>query len=97
MIRTKRKAPDGDDIPDDMCQTTRGEQFLALHDENLDLYIFATNKNLDILARQRHWFCDGTFDNAPMGYQLYPLHVIADGSRTVPIVYCIARRKDRNT
>ena len=33
MIRRKRKAPDGDDVPDDMCQITRGEQFLALHDE----------------------------------------------------------------
>ena len=97
MIRRKRKASDGDDLLHDMCQTTRGEQFLALHDENLDLYVFATSKNLDILARQRHWFCDGTFDSAPMGYQLYTVHVIADGSRTVPVVYCVARRKDRNT
>ena len=35
MTRRKRKAPDGDDIPDDICQTTRGEEFLALHDDSL--------------------------------------------------------------
>jgi hypothetical protein len=97
MIRRKRKAPDGDDIPDDTCQTTRGEEFLALHDDNLDIYVFATDKNMDVLARQRHCFCDGTFDSAPNGYQLYTLHVIVDGSKTVPVVYCITRRKDQNT
>ena len=85
-----------DDIPDDICQTIRGAEFLALHDDNLDIYVFATDKNLDVLVRQRHWFCDGTFDSAPNGYQLYTLHVIADGSRTVPVVYCITRRKDQN-
>ena len=37
MIRRKRKAPDGDDIADDTCQTTRGEEFLALHNDNLDI------------------------------------------------------------
>ena len=52
---------------------------------------------MDVLARQRHWFCDGTFDSAPNGYQLYTLHVIVDGSKTVPVVYCITRRKDQNT
>ncbi len=83
------KAPDGDDIPDDICQTTHGEEFLALH-------VFATDKNLDILVSQRHWFCDRTFDSTPNGYQLHTLYVIADGSRTVPVVYCITRRKDQN-
>ena len=39
MIRRKRKAPDGDDIPDDICQTTRGEEFLALHDDSLEIYV----------------------------------------------------------
>ena len=42
MIRRKRKAPDGDDIPDDICQTTCGEEFLALHDGSLEIYVFAT-------------------------------------------------------
>ena len=97
MIRRKRKAPDGDDILDDICQTTRGEEFLVLHDDSLEIYVFATDKNLDVLANQRHWFCDGTFNSAPNGYQLYTLHVIADGSRTVPVVYGITRRKARNT
>ncbi|XP_028415511.1 uncharacterized protein LOC114538576 [Dendronephthya gigantea] len=50
MIRRKRKAPDGDDIPDDMCQTTCGEQFLVFHDENLDLYVFATRSSTQSLS-----------------------------------------------
>ena len=73
MMRRKRKAPDGDDLLDDMWQTTRGEQFLALDDEKLDLYVLASS--------------NGTFDSAPMGQQLYTVHVIGDGSR----------REDRNT
>ena len=80
IIRRKQKALDGDDVPDDMWQTTHGEQFLALHNENLDLYVFITDKNLDVLAQQRHWFCDGTFNSMPNGY------------RTVPVMYCITRR-----
>lgn len=35
--------------------------------------------------------------STPNGYQLYATHMITDGSRTVPVVYCTARRKDRNT
>ena len=49
------------------------------------------------VSQTHYWFCDGTFDSTPNGHQLYTLHVIADGSRTVPVVYCIARKKDRNT
>ena len=71
MIRRKRKASDGDDVPEELCQTTVGKQFHALHDENLDLHDFAADTNLEVRARQRDWFCDGTFDNAPNGYQLY--------------------------
>ena len=48
MIRRKRKAPDGDVIPSDIFQTTRGEEFLVLHDDSLEIYAFETDKNLDI-------------------------------------------------
>ena len=97
MVRRKRKAPDGDDVPQELSRTTRGDDFLALHDEDLDLYIFTTDGNLDLLERNTHWFCDGTFDSAPNNYQLYTIHALIVGSRTVPLVYCIFRNKDRDT
>ena len=49
------------------------------------------------MCTQRHWFCDGTFDSAPEGYQLYTIHVVVNPSRTIPLVYAVARNKNRNT
>ena len=94
MIGRMWKATDADDNPDDIFQPTRREEFLALRDDSLEIYVFATDKNLDVLADQKHWFCDGTFDIVPNGPQLYSLHVIANGSRSVPVVYRMARKKD---
>ena len=37
MIRRKRAAPDGIEIPDELHRTTRGEHFLAHHDEEQDI------------------------------------------------------------
>ena len=37
MIRRKRAAPDGIEIPDELHRTTRGEDFLAHHDEEQDI------------------------------------------------------------
>ena len=59
------KATDADDNPEDIFQPTRREEFLALRVDSLEIYVFATDKNLDVLADQKHWFCDGTFDIAP--------------------------------
>ena len=49
------------------------------------------------MCTQRHWFCNGTFDSAPEGYQLYTIHVVVNRSRTIPLVYATARNKNRNT
>jgi hypothetical protein len=94
-VRRKRQAPDGEGIPDDLAVTTRNENFVGLEDDNL--CILTTDTNVSALLRHRHWFCDGTFDSAPDGFQLYTIHAIFDGSRTVPLVYCIARNKNRQT
>ena len=94
MIGRMWKATDADDNPDDIFQATRRKAFLALHDDSLEVYVFATDKNLDVLTDQKHWFCDGTFDIVPNGHQLYTLHVIANGSRSVPVVYFMARKKN---
>ena len=97
LVRRKRKAPEGENITEDLQRTTRGEQFLALHDEETGLVILTTDENLQILSIHPHWFADGTFDSAPEGYQLYTIHVIVDQSKTIPVVYCIAKNKDEAT
>ncbi|KAL8601709.1 hypothetical protein ACOMHN_033885 [Nucella lapillus] len=72
MIRRKRKAPDSDIISEELKLTTRGEQFLAFQTD--DIVILTTPSNLDVLARNAHWFCDGTSDSAPLATQLYTIH-----------------------
>ena len=77
MIRRKRAAPDGIEIPDELRRTTR-EDFLAHHDEEQDIMIFVTEANIGLLETHRHWFADGTYNSAPHGYQLYTIHITAD-------------------
>ena len=50
-----------------------------------------------MLARYPHWFCDGTFDSAPIGYQLYTIHVLLNETVTIPTVFCIAKDKTEVT
>ena len=92
----RRQAPDGENVPDELQRTTR-EEFQALHDVDNDRYIFTTDNNIVIMCTQRHWFCDGTCDSASEGCQLYTIHIVANGSRTVLRVDAIARNKNRNT
>ncbi|KAK7486345.1 hypothetical protein BaRGS_00022393 [Batillaria attramentaria] len=56
-----------------------------------------TPSNLDVLARYAHWFCDGTFDSAPLATQLYTIHVLVEDTHTLPLVYCVTRNKNRAT
>lgn len=53
--------------------------------------------NLQLLSVKDHWLCDRTFNSAPLGFQLYTVHVMIDASHTVPLVYCIARNKNQAT
>ncbi|XP_076471818.1 uncharacterized protein LOC143301423 [Babylonia areolata] len=95
MIRRKRKAPDSDIISEELKLTTRGEQFLAFQTD--DIVILTTPSNLDVLARNAHWFCDGTFDSAPLATQLYTIHVLVEDTHTLPLVYCVTQNKNRAT
>lgn len=93
LVRRKRTAPDGDEVPDSVRTTTRGEEFVSLEED--DLVIFTTVNNLNILHHNRNWFADGTFDTAPLGRQLYTIHVaLHESSTTVPLVYCISGKRD---
>jgi hypothetical protein len=95
MIRRKRKAPDSDIISEEQKLTTRGEQFVAIQTD--DIVILTTPSNLDVLARNAHWFCDGTFDSAPLATQLYTIHVLVEDTHTLPLVYCVTTNKNRAT
>ncbi|CAK8688112.1 unnamed protein product [Clavelina lepadiformis] len=68
------------------ANTPRGEAFVIEEDDENEFYMFASQKNLDILKNCANWFCDGTFDVAPLGYQLYTIHALVDENRTVPLL-----------
>ena len=86
----------GLNIPDDFKRTFRGEPMYAFDSgkENTNGFtIFKTTQNLDELEFLAKWAVDGTFAVCPsLFYQLYTIHgVIKD--TTVPLVYCMIRRK----
>ena len=95
IVRRKRKAPEVDLFGS--VHTTRGQNFLISNDPELDLIILGTEENVHLLTRFRHWFCDGTFDSAPIGYQLYTIHALISNTITIPLVFCIARNKNEAT
>ena len=77
-------------------QTLRGDDFL-LHDPGKDdpgrFFIFGTQRNLDMLANNRHWFADGTFKVAPhLFYQMHTIHAIHEHS-VLPMVYVLMQSK----
>ena len=46
-----------------------------------------------MLDRYPNWFRDGTFDSAPLGYQLYIIHALLTESVTIPLIFCIDKNK----
>ena len=68
IVSRKRKAPEEDFL--ESVHTTRGQQFLISDNTDLDLIILGTEDNIRMLDRYPNWFLDGTFDSAPLGYQL---------------------------
>ncbi len=80
---------------EDLNITTRGENFKLYEDEKVTIY--GTVKNLDLLAQKSDWFCDGTFDCAPIGTQLYTIHMLISENKTLPLLYCLSGRKDEET
>lgn len=91
MVRRARKIDDSEDLN----MTTRGENFRLY--ETTDVTILSTEKNLKLLSSKQTWFSDGTFQSAPLGKQLYTIHAIVSGNKTLPLVYCIASNKEEKT
>ena len=91
LVRRQRVAPDGEQLAPSRQLTTRGDHFVNKINDNLT--ILTTDKNLDFLSSKPYWLCDGTFDSAPLNWQLYSIHALLDENRSVPLVYCIAKNK----
>ena len=61
------------------------------------LVIFTTNENLHVLRENQNWCCDGTFNSAPEGRELFTIQVFLNNANTVPLIYCITGRKYEET
>lgn len=84
-------------IPEIYKLTTKDETFL-LHDsggEDDRYLIYATQKNLEVLAECKQWLGDGTFKAVPQIFQqLYTLHGLKDG-KCLPLVYILTPNKTK--
>ena len=96
MVQRKRACPEGNGLIDELRVTPRGKAFVLEEDDQNGFYMFASQKNLDILNSCVNWFCDGTFDVAPFGYQLYTIHALVNQNRTVPLVYAVTKNKSED-
>ena len=95
-------------LQDDDKSTTNGEQFLLcdsaqdrVETEGRRLIIFATQANLEFLAKAEHWHLDGTFKCRPKvlrligrGSQLYVIMAPTYGIIYVPLLYALCSQKD---
>ncbi|KAK5638651.1 hypothetical protein RI129_012946 [Pyrocoelia pectoralis] len=80
-------------------QTENGEQFLLFDSgpEEDRLLVFSTRRNMQLLARSRHWYADGTFKTVPSLFsQLYTLHGLQD-NKALPLVYALLPNKTEHT
>ncbi|KAE9529589.1 hypothetical protein AGLY_011685 [Aphis glycines] len=78
-------------ILNNFSQTIDGRQFLINDIEPVEnrILVFATEKNLDLLAKSDHWFADGTFKSCPPLFaQVYTIHVIKN-NLVIPVVFSL--------
>ncbi|XP_068224123.1 uncharacterized protein [Palaemon carinicauda] len=95
LSRTVKRVRNSRNGDEDLTVTTRGENFLQYSCEELSIY--STSRNLQLLKEKIRWFCDGTFDCAPIGRQLYTIHAMIQENKTLPLVYCITTHKNEKT
>ena len=70
------------------------EQFLVQSEDNI--HVFATEKNLYLLAQSEELYIDGTFKIAPrLFYQVLTVHCFKHGKQ-FPLVYCLLPGKSRS-
>jgi len=86
-------------IPNNYSQTIDGRQFLINDIEPVEnrILVFATEKNLDLLAKSDHWFSDGTFKSCPPLFaQVYTIHVIKN-NLVIPVVFSLMPDKTQSS
>jgi len=78
------------DLQDEWTTTTANERFLLVNDGDQDkILIFATDRNLQLLADNDTIYADGTFYTCPSLFtQLYTLHGMVDGEM-FPLVFAL--------
>lgn len=87
-------------FPEDYKITLNGQEFLLFDsgygDENRIL-IFASRRNLQLLARSENWYADGTFKTVPhLFYQIFTLHGFKN-NLSLPLVYALLPNKREET
>lgn len=91
------------DIPINLRQTIRGEQFLARDIEYGEekMLIFCTTSNLQHLQNANYWIVDGTFKTVPILFQqLYTVHALVGGNDNAtifPMVYALMTNKSEES
>ena len=88
-------------IPFEYTITHSNQDFLLFDsdDGTERMIIFATRKNLQLLASAKQWYADGTFKTVPpLFQQLYTIHGVVHGV-VLPLVYALmaSRTEDRYT
>ncbi|CAG8855267.1 31189_t:CDS:2, partial [Gigaspora margarita] len=91
------------DIPNSLCLTLNGENFLV-RDSIIGedrIILFTTKANIQHLSRALYWIMDGTFKTVPtIFHQLYTIHApigTADNSRVLPLVYALMTNKSEES
>ena len=74
------------------CILQRRKKLIS-NNPGLDFIVLGTQTNIQMLTRYPNWFCDGTFDSAPVGYQLYTIHALLNQTATIPLVFCTSKSK----
>ena len=87
-------------LPNNYQVTNRGDRFLLFNscvgDVNR-LIIFAINDAIRLLARNSHWFMDGTFKDYPeIFFQIYTIHVLMN-HQIFPCVFALVPNKTEAT
>lgn len=83
------------EFPEIYKTTENGEPFL-LYDSGKSenrILIFSTTRNLQLLARSKHWYADGTYKTVPhLFQQLYTIHGLHN-QISIPLVYALLPSK----
>lgn len=105
--RQRRRIDDVPVNPVSLMELVIPDRYKKINDENFLLYdsgvgddrilVFSTQKNLQFMAANPHWYCDGTFKASPSLFeQLYTIHVV-DEQFSVPVVLALLPNRTQIT